>query len=96
MESGYIYIYIYSVCVDWIHAKHTNIIPYLEFELYETCWYLYPVYLLSNETKLGIWLVVSRKVVQYLCYCIFPDRAITIACTTFQPLIDEERQMPGV
>ena len=52
--------------------------------------------LFIDKSKLGRWLGVSHKVEQYLCYWIFPDTAITIACTTVQTLINEESWIPGI
>ena len=48
------------------------------------------------ERNVGRWLGVAHKVVQYLCYWIFPYSSAPTSWSTVQPLTDYDLQTPDI
>jgi hypothetical protein len=78
---------------EMVVGRTPDISEYLDFQWYETIWYLdhdanFPA---EDKRKLGKWLGVAHNVGQALCFYIMPQSGKPIVRSTMQALTQDER-----
>jgi len=78
---------------EWVVGRTPDISEYIDYQWYETVWYLdrdaeFP----NNKKKLGKWLGIAHNVGQALCYYILPSSGHPIVHSKIQALSNDQRQ----